>query len=93
VRVTLLAVPAISIHALVQRAAGGNDDRKQDINFNPRPRAEGGKTPAPNTTLASAFQSTPSCRGRLINAVYNLAAEIISIHALVQRAAIVGAVM
>jgi len=77
----------ISIHALVQRAApGGSYTTPRREHFNPRPRAEGGQGSNVARPDTARFQSTPSCRGRH---GYNLRRVliVISIHALVQRAA------
>jgi len=57
----------ISIHALVQRAAGWSRSITGGrINFNPRPRAEGGCVDCGKMTPLKKFQSTPSCRGRQV---------------------------
>jgi len=55
--------------------------------FNPRPRAEGGKAITMINQELNEFQSTPSCRGRPVQR-HNRLILAISIHALVQRAAL-----
>ena len=85
-----LPVYLISIHALVQRATLALYVITQilGVDFNPRSRAESDDLPADQFNQLVEFQSTLSCRERLIYGFYLTGYLLISIHALVQRATI-----